>query len=41
MGERRQMNGQERENWYRMLLERANRAGTFSHSAGIRITEGG
>ena len=23
MGERRQMNGQERENWYRMLLERA------------------
>ncbi len=41
MGERRQMNGQERENWYRMLLERANRAGTFSHSAGICITEVG
>ena len=41
MGEKQQRNAQEREKLYRMLLERANRAGTFSHSAGIRITEVG
>lgn len=41
MDERRETNGQEKESWYRMLLARANSAGTFSHGAGIRVTEVG
>lgn len=41
MSEKRQMNAQEKETLYRMLLARSNRPGTFTSENGIRITEVG